>query len=137
MAIVPYKMFASVFGDGAATIDVREDGMLRGVAWNFETDLDADGENAGFELSFAATNGFTSNDTTASIIGDGIRAGLLTSGALNASCRGYVSDLNIPVASGERLFLHTSASGPTACRLSVWLYLDVTGPGSRPAQRRR
>jgi len=58
-------MFADISGgtqDGAATIDIPFDGMITGVDWDVEADMDADTERVACELSFIATQQIGVND---------------------------------------------------------------------------
>lgn len=128
-----YKLHSSVIGDAAAQIDVRVDGRLEGVLISMSGDADADNEFVQCEIGFGSTNGFISNDTNNSIAGARLQNSMLTSGAIRSSIVQHVP-CNVRVEAGERIFLHTDASGLAS--FTVWLYVD-DGSENKTSRRRR
>jgi len=135
-----YKLMASVTGsvDATAQLDIVGDGHITGI-WGYVTATGADALDDGvdFEVSFASTSGFNSNDTRASIFGLGTRQGFLTSGGGPLAVFGSVSGIRIPVLAGERIFLHSLEVGAiTAGRTNIWFFVE-DGLDTRPSPRRR
>jgi len=125
-----YKLMATTVAEGAATLDIQDDGVLEGVLIAMRATLNADGENMNCEVSFASTNGIATNDTRASFAGAALQVGLLTSGSANSSVNVFIA-LNLPVSAGERIYLHTAGTAAALDRASVWLYVADRGrPGS-------
>jgi len=137
MPQIVQKMYGSSTSsaDAVMSVDIQEDGVIEGMLFEHQGAGDAVNEGARWEVSFASTSGFASNDTRASIAGISQRsaAGVATTG-------GYMGlavfvPLEIPVAAGERIYGHTSVSGtPTSNALAVWLYIRQKGD---PARSRR
>jgi len=135
-----YKLFASVAAtsDAVAQLDIVGDGFISAI-WGYLTVEGADALNdgIGFEVSFASTSGFNSNDTRASIFGLDTRQEFLTSGGATPGMFGSVSGLRIPVLAGERIYLHSLENGTiTAGRGTFWFFVE-DGLDVRPSPRRR
>lgn len=135
-----YKLFASQTGsvDAAAQLDIVGDGNIIAI-WGYATFESADALNDGhdFEISFASTSGFQSNDTRASIFGLGLRQNFLTSGGGAPGIAMGLGGLRIPVLAGERMYMHTLENGTvTAMRGTCWIFVE-DGLDVRPSPRRR
>lgn len=135
-----YKLFTSQVAsvDAAAQLDIVGDGVITAM-WGYSTMETADALNDGFdfEVSFASTSGFQSNDTRASIFGIGARQNFLTSGGGAPTAALSVSGVRIPVLAGERLYMHTLENGSiTGGRGTFWMFVD-DGLDVRPSPRRR
>jgi len=102
---------------GSISVDVRADGILRGVQI-------ASTHATGVEVSFASTSSFLTNDTASSLIG------IVNNTTISSP------PLEIPVQAGERVYLHWDGSA-AAAKAGVWLYIDEAGGDRRPAPRRR
>jgi len=131
MAHTIYKLFdtsaASV--DAAASIDIQDDGVIEGLAFSMMGRVaDAQDDGGRFEVSFASTNGFSSNDTRASIFGAGSSQAFLTSGGGPVAINGYVP-MEVAVQGGERIYLHHQNTGSITVETSVWLYVRAKGGG--------
>lgn len=118
-----------------ANIDVPLDGNLIGIDWSVYADLDADGESARYEVSFASSNGIGSNDLRASISQVAMWASMTTSGQAQHSVNKFVALPDIPVAGGERIYLHAIASAGVAAGVACVLHFDFDL--NRPLPRRR
>jgi hypothetical protein len=129
-----HKLFGSAALDGAASIDIREDGRITGILLVLTGTGLQDGSFLRGEVSFSSTNGFTSNDTTAALIGNELSYELLTSGGSNFGATIFVP-LDEPAQSGERLYLHVGAMAVSGIRATAFVYTDAKG--SRPSVRRR
>lgn len=135
-----YKLYGSVTAstDGVANLDFQFNGVIEGILLNINvTGADALNDGGGVEISFASTSGLASNDTRASIAGLKVNQGFLTSGGGPVGDSVFVSlGKGIPVAAGERIYMHLQVSGTvTAVNSSCWLYTAVTDAG-RIARRR-
>jgi len=132
-----YKMFNNVTAT-AASVDIQEDGEICAVLLeNNAIGADALGDGIQSELSFSSVSGFTSNDTRASVIGALTTQQFLTSGGgpVNKSVFITFAPHGIPVAAGERLFLHILVSAaPTSIQASCWIYFCVGGSQTKRAR---
>ena len=98
-------------------------------------------DGARVELSFASVSGFVANDTRASMFGLALQQAFLTSGGGPMHANGFITFApnGIPVAAGERIYMHGSVNGaPTAVVCSLWVYhcLDRGGSPRARAVRR-
>jgi len=119
--------------DAVATIDIPEDGVITGVDWDLRADLDADSESISVELSFIATNQFTTNDVRGRISSASAQISLTTSGVANTFVQKFVGPMEINVSGGERVHLHIDSTSGVASNVRCNLHLDV----SRRARNRR
>lgn len=118
-----YKLFSTTDGDGAASLDVIENGVITGVYFSGYAALSADGDSFEAEVSFASTSGFSTNDTKSSLAKVATEVELVTSGQPQNGINIMVAPLEIPVQQGERLYLHTATPvGAAAIRISAYVY---------------
>lgn len=127
-----YKLFSTTDGDGAASVDITAPGTIEGVYWSGYARLSADTDDFEAELSFASSSGFATNDTKSSICGIRQETELVTSGQITNGVNSFCGPLNVPVAQGERLYLHTATPAGTATmRISCWVYVRDRASQSR------
>jgi len=120
-----------------AMIDIPSDGFLIGVDWDLTCDLDADAEICEAELSFIATTQISTNDVRGRISSISANAGVLSAVGVSAtSIQKWLSNFDLSVAGGERLFLHINATAGVTSRLRCNLFLDQPGSTRRSARRR-
>lgn len=136
-----YKLFgaAAATTDGVASMDIRADGLIVGVLLQIEMDGGgaADGQGAGVEISFLSSSGHSTNDTTGSIAGLYLETTFTTSGAAVPALSQFIP-MEVPVNSGERLFMHIQEAGTTTqVRARCWLYIEEKAGSSRPRAARR
>lgn len=139
MAGVHIQMYGTGSGgveNAVASIDVPEDGRLVGCQWAMYGDLDADQEFLEAELSFMATNQLSTNDARGAISSVKCRANLTTSGAAVNGVNTH-HPMNLPVAAGERLYLHISATAGVNSVAHAMLHFEFPGTPGRRSQRRR
>ena len=134
-----YKMFnaTAVGGDAVASYDVQEDGDICSILLDISvTGADALNDGVRSELSFSSVSGFLSNDTRASLIGAAAYQGFLTSGGGQVGKNTFITfaPFGIPVAAGERLYLHTAVTGTITLAVSVWVYHCLGRPGGPRAR---
>jgi len=134
-----YKLHAIVATslDAAATYDVQEDSEICSVLLDVSVDgADALNDGGKVEISFSSVSGFLANDTRASIIGSVARQGFLTTGGGQVSKNTFITfaPFGIPVAAGERLYLHTLVHGTCNVTISAWVYHCL---GRTPSPRAR
>lgn len=131
------KMYlAGTGGTENAMVDVPQDGLITAVEWSARAELDADGDLYSAQLSFGSQANFTTNDAR-QVISE-IRAGneLVTSGASQWGINTQTMLSNgVPVALGERLYLHVTATASTPSATSCIVLFDFDEP--RPTARRR
>lgn len=119
-----YKLFTTTDGDGAASLDIIENGMITAVYFSGYAALSADADSFEAEVSFASTSGFATNDTKSSIAKVATEVELVTSGEPQNGFNIMVAPLEIPVSQGERLYLHTATPvGTAAIRMSCYVYV--------------
>lgn len=121
-----------------ASVDIPQDGVITGIDWDVDADLDADTEFLRLELSFISTNQLTTNDVRGRISSIGGRISLTTSGVAVTSLQKMVAGLDLPVNGGERLYLHAdSTAGVSAsARCNVHLDVPIRSLTRRSARRR-
>lgn len=111
--------------DNMASVDIPGNGNIVGVSWAVRMAPSSADFQGLFALSFGSTNSFTSNDARAVLSMCVIAADLTTSGAAPTSVVYYDQCPNLPVAAGERVFLHGSGTAITATVYAL-LHLDFT-----------
>lgn len=139
MALSLISMFAAGTGgteDGAASIDIPEDGTIVGVKWAVSADLDADQEEVAAELSFIQSGQLTTNDSRGIIDLVRIRMALTTSGVSTVSINQF-TPMDLSVAGGERLYLNLLATASTVSSVNAMIHLLTRGAAPRRSRRRR
>lgn len=127
-----YKLYTATVGDSAASVDIVKSGKIEAIQWAARADLDADGESYDVELSFSSSSGLAVNDTKSSISAIRKQNGMLTSGAIPAEVNMFMSPLDISVAEGERMYLHTAGTAIiVTCYVWVNDGLDISGRARR------
>jgi hypothetical protein len=133
-----YKLATTLpSSDAAAQMDIRQDGELQTVFYSVAGQLNADSEFIDWELSFSAVSGFATHDTSSSIVGTRLFAGMLTNGAVLSAQAHSLAGIAVALQGGERLYLHTNSNGPGVIQLRVYLYVEEKGGQARTATRRR
>lgn len=119
-----YKLFAAANpADSLASLDIVADGVIEAILGCLEpTYAGADGTTA-MEVSFASSSGLATNDTRSSFFAMVMRHDFTTSGGAVTSHHVAVPGLSIPVAQGERLYLHASGTA-VSTRFIVYLYVN-------------
>ncbi len=123
--------------DTVAMIDIPQPGFLIGIDWDVNGDLDADAEILTCELSFIATNQLTASDVRGRISSIGARLALLSATSAHVvSLQKWLNGFDIPVAAGERLFLHVVSTAGVAGVAIVNLFFDF-GANALPRRSTR
>lgn len=124
-----------------AQIDIPGDGMITGVDWAVQADLDADNEEFQAGVSFASSEDIHANDVRSLVSSVAAYHELATSGTSVTNLNKFVSfDPGIPVFAGERMYLHVVATSGVASKVTAHLHLDTSGAvvgAMRAASRRR
>jgi len=138
MAQTPLNMYANFTGsaDAAATLDIPEDGTIKGIYITGSALLDASNEAATFEVSFIATNQIVSNDSRATLAILRLRSGLLTSGAVLGASAAHIP-MDVEVAGGERMYVHAVLAGTANADCNAIIFLETRRPITRRSRRRR
>jgi hypothetical protein len=98
---------------------------------------DALSDGSAAELSFLSSSQFADNDTTGSILGLECAQGFLTTGGGQVRAAQYVP-MDVPVNSGERIFLHIQVRGsPTEVLTRAWIFIEEKPGSSRARVARR
>ena len=108
--VTTIQLFGNGDGDNIANVDMPDDGMLLSAHISgFTTGAAADLDAFAYQISFAATSSFTTNDARSVIFNAGASYDLVGAGAnifrtdINQSI--YFDD-GIKVFGGERIYLH-------------------------------
>lgn len=132
-----YGLIAGDTQDALASIDVPQDGFITGVDWDVSADMDADSEALQIELSFIASNQVNINDVRGRLSGVSAEISLTTSGIASTSIQKFVGPMDVPVAGGERLHLHSVASSGVTGAIRCNVHLDSARAPTRRSARRR
>ena len=118
-------MYTAVTGEGAASIDFPDDGLILAAHLTLSMAANADGEGAQCELSFGSTSATGTNDARQVLCGVYGKTGLLTSGAATDVARqSFDFHEGIRVFGGERLYMHTGVTGTgTFTYANAWLLM--------------
>lgn len=118
-----------------ASVDIPNDGFLAGVEWACSSDYDTDNDTQAWQLSFGAT-AVTTNDNR-QVISNIVVGGLTftAGGSVIANANMYVKLPDVPVAAGERIFLHSIAAASVVGNANVNIHLSADA--SRAQVRRR
>jgi hypothetical protein len=125
-------MYAAATGgaqNALASIDVPMGGTLEGLEWCCSDDCDADNDVASWQISFGSTHAIN-NDARQVISNCKNSVQLTTSGSPNTSSNYYV-DLDLPVAAGERIYLHRLATASLTGEAQAVLHFSFSVPGAR------
>lgn len=131
-----YALYAGGTQDAAAQVDIPQDGQITGIDWDLESDMDADSEFSRAELSFIATNQLSQSDVRGRISSIAARMSLTTSGIALVSAQKFVGPLDLPVAGGERIYIHLHSSTGVIGTVRCNVHLNTsTGVPRRSARR--
>ena len=132
-------MFGNSSADGAATIDIPQDGRLVGLGFSVGAGgMDAENDGASIEISFNSTNQRTTNDARASIASGKIRVTAATVAAIQTTHLNKEVTLmgGIEVLAGERIYMHILLTSGVSVAALVLLYFEFRKT-RRAATRRR
>ena len=124
--------------NSAGAIDIPQDGVVENIlAWMNPLGLDALSDQCRIELSFGSVNSFDANDARISILEVAVAQNFLTTGGGVSSAPLWMGGINIPVAGGERVHLHTFGSTGVTGTGGAYLYFDARGIAPTRRTRRR
>lgn len=133
-----YKLYTGGIASTSTSIDIREDDTITGILLEINSIGPGDGTMLWGELSFLASASTTTSDTNGVVaaIGAALEAG--AAGTQNCSVPIHLTNLNIPVSAGERLYLHfVVGSGSTGSGSNATAFIYTAGAAQRPPTRRR
>lgn len=122
-----------------ASIDVPADGELMAVSGTLIAAGAAADDAATAELSFLSTSQIDVNDARGSILQVRKATGAVTTSGQTGNSQQISISFpggGIPVAAGERIHMHTAATGGVTPTGIFDMYFSLKG-GGRPAMRRR
>lgn len=125
-AVQTYQLFTTATTDAAAQLDIPEDGDIVAIHGEMvASDLDTDADRIEAELSFLSTSQFTTNDARGSIAALRLMGTVetLVGVATPRAALDIALGDGIPVAAGERLYIHVSASAGVNPRISFHVYI--------------
>ena len=132
-------MFAQVTGgtqDARAQIDIPQDGVILGIDWDASWYFDAE-EKAEIELSFIATNQLDTNDVRGRLSSISAHNAEVTAVGHNPiCCQKWLGGIELVVAGGERVYLHSVATAGVNGEVRCNLYVDLGATMRRSARRR-
>jgi len=139
---MPETTVIHMFGAGTggtesalASVDIPQDGEIKGVEWAVNADLDADAESINVECSFIATYQTGTNDSRGIISNGAARMSLTTSGVALVSINKY-TPVDILVAGGERLYLNVNATAGVVSSIACNVYFQPARTARRRSRRR-
>jgi len=132
-------LFAQITGgtqDARAQIDIPQDGVILGIDWDASWYFDAE-EKAEAELSFIATNQLDTNDVRGRLSSISAHSAVLTAvGAAPVFVQKWLGGIEVVVAGGERLYIHSVSTAGVNGEVRVNLYVDLGATMRRSARRR-
>ena len=108
----------------SVNVDIPMNGILVGVSWAVRSDMDADGDTVDAELSFISSNMFVTHDARGVIDDVRLAAVFTTSGHAIIGVNKYVVLPDIPVAQGERIYLHGQTATAQVTRIIADLHFN-------------
>lgn len=140
MALEIIGMYGLITGgtqDAIAQVDIPQNGVLRGIDWDGFADLDADAENASFELSFIAVNQLGANDVRGRISSiSGLTVVLTAVGNMFSTLQKWIGGFELMMSGGERLYLHADTSVGAGGIIRCNLHFDGGALVTRRSARR-
>ena len=139
MGLTMIQVYAAGTGgteNAAAVVDIPQDGLIRGVEWSVEADLDADQELLSGELSFIATNTLASNDARGMISTFRARLNLTSSGGSLAAINKFTPIMDLEVSGGERIYLHLNTAAGVTSTVNAIIQLETAVTITRRSRRR-
>lgn len=132
---------ASATTNSAAAIDISQDSVITGIQGIIQGEYTTPATGSvyvGAELSFLSTNQININDARGSLC-EVVASGVIlsTEGGYKLSECIYLSHLDVNVAAGERIHLHTISSVANLVGQATFLLgLSATGVARRAPRRR-
>jgi hypothetical protein len=131
-----YKLTAVTGVNTVISVDVREDDTIEGVFIDHSLANPSDGSELSTELSFLSTSSRNISDTTGVIAEMASTFELMTSGAAFNSRSAFIH-CQIPIAAGERLYLHHMPTGMIGATSSSRVFIYTSKKQENRATRRR
>lgn len=131
-----YKLQAAGVGgaqDGAGALDIQFEGTITAIHGSMVAVLDLASEFCQAEVNFLSVNTINSNDSRGSLLIIQAQASGTGVGVPSFVNSG-VGPMDVPVAAGERVFLHLFAAAGVISTVQFHLYVR---DGAVPALRRR
>ena len=127
------QMYAAAAGDAIANIDVPDDGLLMAIYMKLVVNgAAADSDRGRGEISFGSTSSFATNDSR-QVLANIMFGSDLVGTAANVIRTDVTSEMNFPngvkVSAGERIYMHTLASGVTIGICYAHLVFSFLGAG--------
>lgn len=111
-----------------ASYDPPARGTIDGVSICIQDDSDADADVVQINVTFSSTPGIPVNSESSSIVHAGKQFQLVTSGAvINGMCY-YIPLPNVPIAQGQRLYLHSVVTTGVTAVVSAQVHLSFNIP---------
>lgn len=126
------NMYAAVAGSSAwvnaATFDPPLRGTIDGIMLAWSDDSDADADTVAVNISFSATPGLPVSGDYSSMLYVSKNFQLVTSGAANGSAAQYCIMPQIPIAPGQRVYMHALATTGITASINCGLHLSFNVP---------
>lgn len=121
-----YKLYTAAGSttNAAAQVIIQQRGTIVGVLMTGWIEPDANGAFVGIELSFGSTGQMSTNDTLGPIA-EHRKQGFFTAAGTGSMSEGVsVMGLNIPVNSGDRLYLNVLNGDSVSQGEAVYVYVN-------------
>lgn len=119
-----YKIYgaAAAAADNVQNVLIAKSGRIKSIRWEVSIDAVADNSVVVLELSSRSTNQIATHDSTGDFSQFRVYASLVTSGFVHNG-RSKQELVDIPIAAGERLYLHAGAV--TTASYFCTIYVDI------------
>lgn len=125
--------------DQMASLDAVEAGVITGVFWSYSgSDAAGTGSDGEFELSFSQNSSFADNDVRNVVSSCAYHFAPMTAIVATGSGNAFHEIPKIPIAQGERLYVHMKNDTGVPATLNMNCYVSVEdkrGPLQRNLRR--
>ena len=130
MSLIQMVSTGTTTAAAAAMIDIAEDGILESIVWDQAVNIATTGHMLS-ELSFGSTAAHTTNDARQVI------DSFVIGGGVTVVNQNKVTNLNLPVFAGERIYLHQLLVNAAINASNLNIKLHIKDKSARSARVRR
>lgn len=120
-----YKLYGANNADtnALASLIIQQTGVITAIVGHITRESGAAQTNAVGELSFSSVGQTATNDTVGPIFAVTTLGAFTAAGSVNQTNVGHVSNIAIPVQSGDRLYLNLKMSGAAQTYVTFFVYV--------------
>lgn len=126
------NLYGSVSGSSAwvnvASYDPPLRGTIDGLMLAWSDDADADGDLAAAHITFSSTPAAPVNGDYSSLLYVAKQFQIVTSGGVNNGARQYCAMPHVPIAPGQRVYLHVLGTTGVAISINCSIHLSFSVP---------